>query len=146
MTIKRSSWFWLMALLGCEPQLVDDPIPLASFSDEVINLFLPEYAALRLDGGHKAINNIGVRGVIVYRVSANVYRAYERNCSYQPNDACATVDVHASNLYLFDSCCGSTFSFDEGLPTGGPAWRPLRQYRTQFSGNTLTISDEILNN
>jgi nitrite reductase/ring-hydroxylating ferredoxin subunit len=135
-----------MLLLGnCEPQLTDDPIPVASFPDEVINLFLPEYSTLRVDGGHKEINKLGVRGIIVYRVNATTFRAYERNCSFQPNEACATVNVHISNLFLTDPCCGSSFSFEEGTPTGGPAWRPLRQYRTQLSGSTLVVSDEIIN-
>lgn len=134
-----------LVLLGCEPQLVDAPIPIASFTEFQINLFLPEYSNLRLDGGQKAINSIGVRGVIVYRVSATVYHAYERNCSFQPNDACATVDIHASNLYMVDTCCGSTFNFENGQPTGGPAWRPLRQYRTELNGSLLTITDEIVN-
>jgi nitrite reductase/ring-hydroxylating ferredoxin subunit len=134
-----------LVLLSCEPQLVDAPIPIASFTEFQINLFLPEYSNLRLDGGQKAINSIGVRGVIVYRVSATVYHAYERNCSFQPNDACATVDIHASNLYMVDTCCGSTFNFENGQPTGGPAWRPLRQYRTELNGSLLTITDEIVN-
>lgn len=134
-----------LVLLSCEPQLVDAPIPIASFTEFQINLFLPEYSNLRLDGGQKAINSIGVRGVIVYRINATVYRAYERNCSFQPNDACATVDIHASNLYMVDTCCGSTFNFENGQPTGGPAWRPLRQYRTELNGSLLTITDEIVN-
>jgi hypothetical protein len=146
MSIRKINCALLIGLLAaCEPQLVDDPIPITSFTDEVINLFLPDYSSLRLDGGYKEINNIGLRGVIVYRVSSSVYRAYERNCSFQPNDACATVNIHGSHLYMTDPCCGSNFSFDEGTPTGGPAWRPLRQYRTQLSGSLLTISDEVIN-
>lgn len=146
MITKRISGMTMVALLAaCEPQLVDDPIPFASFPTETINLFLPEYSLLRTDRGYKELNSIGVRGVIVYRVSASEFRAYERNCSFQPNEACATVNVHASGLYLNDPCCGSSFSFDEGVPNGGPAWRPLRQYRTQLSGSTLTISDEVIN-
>jgi nitrite reductase/ring-hydroxylating ferredoxin subunit len=146
MSIRKASIFVLAgALSSCEPQLVDDPIPLASFTDEVMNLYLPEYSAIRTSGGYKELNSIGVRGVIIYRVSASEFRAFERNCSFQPNDACATVNVHASGLYLTDPCCGSTFSMEMGQPTGGPAWRPLRQYRTQLNGSILTISDEVVN-
>lgn len=132
-------------LFACEPQLVDDPIPLATFQDQVCNLGLPEYSSLRVDGGYKELNNIGVRGVIVYRVDATTFRAYERNCSYHPNEAGSTVNIHASALYLEDSSCGSTFNFSDGQPLGGPAWRPLRQYRAAISGTFLTISSEIIN-
>ena len=135
----------LMMLSGCEPQLTDDPIPLIAFNDAVINLNLPEYSSLRFDGGMKMLNDIGVRGVIVYRVGVNSYHAYERNCSYHPNEAGSTVDVHSSNLYLTDFSCGSTFNLTEGQPTGGPAWRPLRQYHTDVVANTLTITSDVIN-
>jgi hypothetical protein len=146
--LKVRLFFSLLILslsFACEPQLVDDPIPVASFQDEVINLSLPDYVALRVDGGYKLINNIGVRGVIVYRVDSKNFHAYERNCSYHPNEAGSTVSVHSSNLYLQDFSCNSTFNFEQGQPTGGPAWRPLRQYHTDVTGSVLTITSDIIN-
>jgi hypothetical protein len=118
---------------------------LVTFVDQVCNLGFPEFSSLRNDGGHKEFNKIGVRGVIVYRVNATTYRAYERNCSFHPNEAGSTVNVHVSNLYLEDPSCGSTFNFADGQPSGGPAWRPLRQYRTDLNGNVLTITAEVIN-
>lgn len=132
-------------LLACDPQLTDDPIPLITFDDQVCNLSLPFYSALRLNGGFMLMNNIGLRGVIVYRVNETTFRAYERNCSYHPNEAGATVEVHSSNLYITDPSCGSTFNLSDGQPTGGPAWRPLRQYHTQVIANTLTITSDVIN-
>ena len=123
---------------------MDDPIPVVSFPDIVIDISLPSYVSLRTDGGYKEEKG-GVRGIIVYRINAFSFQAYERNCSYHPNDACATVNVHTSGLYMTDPCCGSNFSFTDGSPTGGQAWQPLRRYRTQVNGTTLTISDEPLN-
>lgn len=143
----RSKWgiVFLSMLMACDPQLTDDPIPLVTFQDEVCNLALPSYSPLRLDGGFVQLKNIGLRGVIVYRVSETTFRAYERNCSYHPNEAGSTVDIHTSNLYMIDTSCGSTFNFSDGQPTGGPAWRPLRQYYTKVQGNILTITSEIIN-
>jgi len=132
----------LLFLISCSPDLVDDPIPFLPFPD--INIVLPNYAALSSDGGYILINDGGVRGIILYRKNASTYLAFERNCSYKPNDACATVEVHSSTLFMNDTCCGSSFSF-EGIPTGGPAWRPLQQYRISLSGSSLTITDEIVN-
>lgn len=131
-----------VALINCSPELTDDPIPPATFADIFINLSLPEHLVLNTDGHSKYFNG-GVRGIIVHRVNASTYRAFERNCSFQPNEACATVGVHISTLYMEDSCCGSTFNFN-GDPTGGPAWRPLRQYQTILSGNELTVTDEVV--
>jgi hypothetical protein len=129
--------------LSCSSDLSDDPIPPVTFADIFINLSLPENLVLTTNGGSKYVNG-GVRGIIVHRVNASTYRAFERNCSYQPNNACATVGVHLSTLFMEDSCCGSTFNFT-GDPTGGPAWRPLRQYQTILNGNELIVTDEVIN-
>lgn len=141
---KVKSCFILFLLIGCQPDLSDDPIAFVPFAEIVINLSFPEYASLRTDGGFKEISTGGVRGIIVYRISETSYNAFERNCSFHPNDACATVNVHNSGLYLTDPCCGSTFNFSDGNPSGGIAWRPLRRYRTQVNSFTLSITDEII--
>ncbi len=131
---------------SCTPDQSDDPIPYVPFSDITLNLNLPENIGLISDGGHKLIPSSmgGVQGIILYRQNSSTYYAFERNCSYQPAGACVTVDVHSSNLYMVDPCCSSVFSFPEGNPNGGPAWRPLRKYATYLNGSTLTITDEIL--
>ncbi len=146
MTARIARYFALACLIifgGCAPDPGDDPIPFVPFSEIYINLSLPAYVPLKLDGGSMPIDG-GVRGIILYRVDADTYLAYERNCSFQPNEACATVDIHISQLYMFDPCCGSTFSFANGTPLGGVAWRPLRRYRTQVNSEILTITDEIV--
>lgn len=141
------NWLFCMILIaafqGCTPDLSDDAIPWQPFDVIQINLNLPEYIALRTDGGSKTIDG-GVRGIILYHQSGNNYLAYEANCSYQPNSACATVEVHVSTLYMFCACCSSNFDLASGYPTGGPAWRPLRRYYTSLNGTTLTITDEIV--
>jgi hypothetical protein len=142
MAIQRFFTLVLILAISCTPDLYDDPIPPATFADISINLSQPAYLALNSDGGSLDMDG-GVRGLIVHRKNATTYLAFERNCSYQPNAACATVDVHSSTFFMLDSCCGSSFDFD-GNPTGGPAWRPLRQYQTYLVGNELTITDEIL--
>ncbi len=145
MIIRKSKiYLFFILLLACTRDMYDDPIPLVPFVDIVINLNLPEYINLRTDGGSKELSTGGVRGIIVYRLNASTYFAYERNCSYHPNEACATVDIDSSRLFMIDPCCKSNFNFEEGIPTGGPAWRPLQRYRTQLAGTTLTISDEII--
>lgn len=134
---------FLANLTGCEPDLSDDPIPYQPFPDIIINLNLPEYFSLKVDGGYTIMDG-GVRGIIIYRVNSNQYLAFERNCSFHPNDACATVDVEITGLNMIDPCCGSTFSFSNGAVISGVAWRPLRQYYTELDFNDLTITDEVI--
>jgi hypothetical protein len=129
-------------LIGsCSPDLSDSPIPFVPFDDISINLTLPAYSNLLSDGGTVYVDG-GVRGIILHRINSSTYMAFERNCSFQPEDACATVD--AQTLDMKDSCCGSIFSYADGRPTSGPAWRPLQQYQASLSGNTLTITDTVV--
>lgn len=140
-TFFQTVLFSLIFIVSCEPDLSDDPIQYVPFADIVINLTLPAYINLASDGGYVYVNG-GAKGIILYRQNSFTYFAYERNCSFQPNDACATVD--AQLLDMKDPCCGSTFSYTTGNPTSSPAWRPLNQYQTSLSGNTLTITDQLV--
>ncbi len=135
-------------LIGCgSDNPVDDPIPFLPFDDVVINYTLPAYSALQIDGGHVTIPYsktvpAGIKGIIVYRENSTTFRAFEQNCSFQPNDACASVQAYG--LYMQDACCGSIFNY-EGDPTGGLAFRPLGQYEVRVNGSTLTITDNVIN-
>ena len=133
----------LFAIVACSPNEYDDPVPYQPFPDIILNLNLPENVGLKSTGATLAVSG-GVRGIIIYCKQAGVYVAYERNCSFHPNDACATVNVDASTLFLIDPCCGSTFDLATGMPTGGVAIRPLVQYKTTYDGSVLIITDERL--
>ncbi len=144
-TSKIAFIFTLVVLTlfsNCEPDRSDDQIPYVQFPDVIINLNLPVYTALKFDGGYVYISG-GVRGIILYRKNISTYIAYERNSSYHPYEACATVDVHNSGLYMLDTCSNSTFDFNTGNPTGGPAISPLRKYVVELNAFELTITDEI---
>jgi nitrite reductase/ring-hydroxylating ferredoxin subunit len=134
----------LILSLGCNSGPYDDPIPVVAFATITVNLNLPEFQGLR-NNGYAYINSGGVKGIIIYRIDADHYNAYERNCSYKPNEACATVNINSSGLYMEDPCCSSTFDFTTGKPTGGPAWRPLNKYATSVTGSQITISDVLSN-
>ncbi|MTI39816.1 hypothetical protein [Fulvivirga lutimaris] len=138
-------WIALIFICSCDDNLGQDQIPIADFQDVVINLTLPEFVDLNRDGTSIYINRGGLRGLILYRENPSSYIAFERTCSYLPNEACANVEVHSSKLYMRDPCCGSTFNFPTGQPTSGPARYNLRIYETRLDGNVLTITDNIAN-
>jgi nitrite reductase/ring-hydroxylating ferredoxin subunit len=135
----------LLFLASCSQDLSDDNIPVVHFADIVINLSLPSNIGLASKGGFKATNDGGVRGIIIYCEEYGVYHAYERNCSLSPNEACATVNIDASGLFLIDPCCGSSFDLTTGEPIGGRAWRPLRKYEAIAHGSELIITENIVN-
>jgi len=130
----------VVILYQCKEEIYLDEI-LFVYIDETINLNNFEYNPLSNIGGYVYLK-AGVRGIIVYRKSADRYLAFEQNCPYQPMDDCALVKVDESTLFMVDSCCSSTFDFD-GNPTGGPAQIPMRQYRTFLEQNLLTITSEF---
>lgn len=126
-------------LAGCGSKSTVEPtIPSAVVSD-VINLSTQEAAPLRFDRGY-IYRPGGVRGIIVIRQSAQQYLAFERNCPYQPYDACAKVSMDRSGFFMVDTCCTSRFDLS-GQLTSGPARRPMRQYITSLSGNLLYITN-----
>jgi hypothetical protein len=128
----------ILVFFACESSEPEDQIPFA-LVNETINLTNQQYLNLQFNGGHVNIDG-GVRGIIIYRVSETEYRAFERNCSFEPLNTCARVEVDGSNLFMIDACCSSSFDFN-GFPTGGPANLPLRQYQTLLQGNFLTITN-----
>lgn len=124
--------------LGCEGNINVSPIPDVPVNVEV-NLNDIDNVVLKQIGGFIYTSG-GVRGIIVYRKSQNEYKAYDRNCTYQPADACAVVSFHSSGFYLEDTCCGSVYDTD-GFPTGGPAEFPLKEYRVSQANDVLFITN-----
>lgn len=135
----------VLLLAACNSATTTQTIPSISFSTQ-INITNQQYQALRFDNGvvtlpATGISGGGVKGLLVVRENANTYLAFERNCPYQPYDACSTVSLDRnSRLFFRDSCCTSQFDF-RGNVSGGPATRGLRKYATTLSGNLLTITN-----
>ena len=126
----------LLVAIGCEPAIEDSGVPNVYVNLE-INLNDIDNAPLQMIGGFIYAQG-GSRGIIVLRESQNNYKAFDRNCTYQPKDACAIVDMHSSGFYMEDDCCASTFNLS-GFPTGGPAEFPLKEYSISLSGDLLFI-------
>lgn len=140
MRFLKNCFFVLVFLtLACEPQFFEVPIPYVPVNIE-IDINNPQFSTLNTNN-YAYLNSEGVRGIIIYKKSRNQYIAFERNCSYTPNQACATVDVHSSGLYMIDTCCSSIFDFN-GDPIGGPAISPLLRYNTSLNGNFLRIYND----
>lgn len=81
----------------------------------------------------------GSRGIIVFKVSNNQFRAFDRHCTFQPQNTCALVSVETNNISGLDDCCGSRFLITDGSVLNGPAILPLKEYSTSFDGATLRI-------
>ena len=98
----------------------------------------PSFINVSTIGGWTYITG-GVRGILVYRKSNTEFMAYDRNCTYQPSDPCATVVMDANDIEAKDTCCHSRFSIYDGSVFQGPAALPLKAYNTTYDGNVLHI-------
>jgi hypothetical protein len=86
------------------------------------------------------------RGLIVYRLTTDIFMAYERTPPFEP-DACCNASLTectalvVDNYYPFaaDTCNGSRFLLVDGSVTEGPSPYPMVAYQTNYDGNVLFI-------
>jgi hypothetical protein len=82
----------------------------------------------------------GYRGIIIYHVIGDEYKAFERTSPVNyPNDFNCRVSVDESGIIAVDACSGSKFILLDGSPYEGPATLPLKQYRTRLEGQYLHV-------
>jgi Rieske Fe-S protein len=118
----------------------DDLVPNV-YVNFTIFLSDPEFSTLQIIGNSVFVTG-GVSGIIIYRLSQTEFSAYDRCCTFQPNDRCAVLPDTANTLFLNCPCCSSKFSFLDGSVQSGQAKRALTTYYTSFDGNnTLRVSN-----
>jgi len=138
--VRNSSYTFIILIFGlfiapgCEKDrnTQDSRVP-AVPTDITINLNLPQYNPLTNPGGFAYVIG-GSRGIVVYRYGLEDFAAFDRHCTYQVEEGC-TIEVEEASIATDMQCCGSSFEIVNGLPTEGPAIRPLRAYNTQFNPN-----------
>ena len=81
----------------------------------------------------------GAKGIVVYRLSQDEFMAYDRNCTYQPSESDAIIEVDQTGIAAVDNSCGSRFLLTDGSILEGPASDILKRYQTTFDGNLLRI-------
>lgn len=111
------------------------------FVNEQIPINSIQYQKLWNPGGHVLLPGAGYKGIIVVNAGGNIYKAYERACTFDPRAECSLIEMDETELFLIDHCCNSSFNL-QGIPIGGPASIPLLEYQTIIDGNMLIISNE----
>ncbi|HHZ63903.1 MAG TPA: hypothetical protein EYN38_03225 [Flavobacteriales bacterium] len=138
-TISKILFFSLAGLLiitnGCKKD--EDVVPSVE-----VNIYIyttdAEFADLNAVGGWIYLTG-GAQGIVVYRLSQDEFMAYDRNCTYQPNESGAIIEVEPSGITAVDNSCGSKFLLTDGSVLEGPAPDILKRYQTSFDGNLLRI-------
>jgi len=133
-------WYYILFALilsACSKDNNNSNIPLVTVN-HYIHTNNPAYNDVSVPGGWMYLNG-GSRGIILYRVSNDEFKAFDRHCTYNPTSTCALVSVETNNITGYDDCCGSKFLIIDGSVTQGPANLPLKQYQTTFDGSILHV-------
>lgn len=100
----------------------------------------PRLSRLSAAGGAVVIEGYGVSGIIIYHRPDDIYVAYDRCSSYQPENRCA-VTLDSPTFTATDPCSGSKFSLSDGSPVKAPATRYLRSYTVNKSFNQIFVTN-----
>ena len=143
--MRKSLTFLVIAMLSlpffsnCSKNNPNTVIPNV-YVDVQININEPSSFNLQPIGGY--LYHIGgANGLLVYRVSLDEFKCFDRQSTYEPENWC-NVDVDSTGFYLNDTCSNSQFSIFDGTVTKGPATIPLKQYQTTFDGTFITITNQ----
>lgn len=90
-------------------------------------------------GGVFVLPGEGYAGIMVYRESENLFRAFDMACTYEISSDCAVAETAMTGIVAC-LCCGSEFYIIlEGMVKEGPAGRALKQYEVSFDGEKIHI-------
>ncbi len=96
---------------------------------------------LKLRDGNYIYIPGGIKGIIVYRKTQDVYLAFERRSPHNfYTDTCGIITVPGFLFYMEDTCHKCTFNW-EGRPIGGPCRDILKQYNVQNLSSRLLITN-----
>ncbi|MBK7212951.1 MAG: hypothetical protein IPH88_06575 [Bacteroidales bacterium] len=105
----------------------------------VDNYFYPNTMDYIPVSGYKYVSG-GYKGIIIYRISQEEFRIFERCCPHDPEKSNARVIVNSDNIIATDTVCGSSFLLLDGSPTGaGPSSFGLLQYHYSYTNDILYI-------
>lgn len=132
------AFFSLLILLSCSESSVRNKnpyLPDYAFS-LLINTNLPLYSGLNLPVNPIIVtdNGSGVN-IIVMKVSASDYRAWDANCPNQYPTSCSHMSINGINAKC--NCDNIEYSIFTGIGTGNYTMKP---YRVEVSGaNSIRI-------
>ncbi len=139
-------WFLpiiLVNFIGCSKENNEHTVPL-TYVNFTVQLQDPEFIDLNAPGNRVFVTGgYNLNGIVIYRVSFNEFKAYDRTCTYKVSDNCRVDGSVDSPVLVECDCCGSVFELNSGSPTKGPSGIALKQYKTYFneSAGTLTVKN-----
>ena len=108
--------------------------------EKTINLNLPKYDDLNYNGGAVYINSGGIKGLILFNFSNQIF-AWEASCPNQYPSSCSTMEI--DGVQTICNCDDSKYSLATGqLLSGSEANSyPMKLYFSEKNGNSVRISN-----
>jgi hypothetical protein len=98
-----------------------------------------EFDIKKNENGILLVNGHGVAGLMIIKISANTYKAFDRCSSVEPEKRC--VVVPESSFTASDPCSGAKYSLFDGSPAKAPATRGLKEYQVNTTNFQLIVSN-----
>ncbi|OIP02136.1 MAG: hypothetical protein AUJ98_02280 [Bacteroidetes bacterium CG2_30_33_31] len=127
----------MILVISCDKPNQNQTIPNVAV-DLYLDINSTIYVQLSTVGGWVYLTG-GYKGILVYRISADEFVAYDRTCPYDPYVANSRLEMDLSNLTVTDTVCKSQFVILDGSIISGPATVPMKRYNATFDGNILRI-------
>ena len=106
--------------------------------DFTIDLNLPLNQDLQFDGTSAFIENQGIKGVFVFRLSENNILAWDAACPHLAPAECAAMSL--IGVVITCPCDDSKFNYLNGSQQSGTPY-PMKQYRAVKNGNSIRITN-----
>jgi nitrite reductase/ring-hydroxylating ferredoxin subunit len=127
--------FTFLILLGCNeknvvtknPYLPEYPVDIS------LNLNLPLYSILNTPSNAVYYSTAGIRGIFIFNTGSGI-TAFDAACPNQNLTTCSTMTLKGINAVC--PCDNKEYSLFTGL---SDLQYPLKQYRTEVSGNIIHI-------
>ncbi|UZO81594.1 hypothetical protein NBT05_03745 [Aquimarina sp. ERC-38] len=143
-TLGAALLFTVVGMVSCAD---DDRVENPFLSDVQVNftanLNLPQFSQLKFDNNTVEVSTdgIGIRGLIIHRVTENLFLAYERSDpNHSPNE-CSALMIEGNEVTCPCDSDDNRYNLITGQPVSGGGQYGLKPYRIEKTGNTLVISN-----
>lgn len=130
---------FLTFIFGCNSGFNENELLPNIPVNKTIDLSLPQYNNLLVPGGWVDDISGGIKGIILYRIKSNEYKAFDRAC---PQNSCNSPLTFDGSIKLKCSCHKSEFSILDGSPQTNGINYNAREYRVSLvSSSVLRITN-----
>ncbi|MFH2006941.1 MAG: Rieske (2Fe-2S) protein [bacterium] len=134
MSIDRRDFLTCIGLSSATAVVCTTFSEVAHAKGRVFAITLDQAPKLKQVGGWTILDLKGIQ-ILLIRASAKQVRAFDPTCTHKR----CLVGFDKGRMRIACGCHKSQFRLQDGRPIGGPATKPLKQYKTRLRGDKLLI-------